>query len=357
MARPRKSKSSVPDNISEEYYQISLEILTSFPKYRPPLDLFQFREDIKQLFPFSRKGTRLSNEQVEELQNLCEAGVLFVSRADHPIYSQHMVKQLDLVLLDVNLKEGEVADIIVRALGMRLGEFYEQPVRPVFEVLYRDLMVFTEYVVQDKHRIRLFMRRLHSGDHMLVSHSLNTMFTGLWLFLYHMVGEDYRRRTLDRVALALLLHDMGMSRIPPFILDKTQPLKGEEKDKILLHQPAGIKMLQKFDLSYDEMNQAIMEHHERLDGSGYPNRLKDATISKFGRVCALSDSFAAMITNRPYAPGKNPKEASKELAADKSRYDPRFSGVLSAAYLTGMFELHTPASAIVAEEAEAAKNE
>ena len=111
----RKRKAAIPDNIAEEYYQISQEILSSFPKYRPPVDLFQFRADIAQLYPYSRKGARLSNEQVEEIQQLCESGDLFVSRTDHPIYSEHIVKQVDLVLLDGNLKESECADIIIRA--------------------------------------------------------------------------------------------------------------------------------------------------------------------------------------------------------------------------------------------------
>ena len=88
----RKRKAAIPDNIAEEYYQISQEILSSFPKYRPPVDLFQFRADIAQLYPYSRKGARLSNEQVEEIQQLCESGDLFVSRTDHPIYSEHIVK-------------------------------------------------------------------------------------------------------------------------------------------------------------------------------------------------------------------------------------------------------------------------
>ena len=51
-------KSPIPDNISEEYYQISAAILSSFPKYRPPVDLFRFRDDIAQLTPYSRKGQR-----------------------------------------------------------------------------------------------------------------------------------------------------------------------------------------------------------------------------------------------------------------------------------------------------------
>ena len=337
MARPRKSKLTVPDNITEEYYQICQEILSSFPKYRPPVDLFQFREDIAKLYPYSRKGARLTNEQVDEVQVLCEEGSLFVSRSDLPLYAEHIIKQIDLVLLDANLKEAEAADMLIGALAMRLAAFIEQPVRPVFELLYRDLMVLTEFLWQDRHRVRLFMRRLSAGDHSLVTHSLNTLYVGLWLFFYHFVGEDFKRRQLDRVALALILHDIGMSRIPSFILQKTTPLKGEEKDKILLHQMAGVKIMQKLDMGFEEMNQAMMEHHERLDGSGYPNRSKDS--SKFGKLCAVADAFAAMITTRPYAPAKSALQASRELADDKSHFDSRYTTPLANAYLTGRFEV------------------
>lgn len=339
MARARKSKLVVPDNITEEYYQISQEILSSFPKYRPPVDLFQFREDIVKLYPYSRKGARLSNEQVEEVQLLCEDGSLFVSRTDLPLYAEHIIKQVDLILLDANLKEGEAADILMGALSMRITAFVEQPVRPVFEFLYRDTMVLTEFLWQDKHRVRLFMRRLYTGEHSLVTHSLNSLFVGLWLYMYHFVGEDFKRRQLDRVALSLILHDMGMSRIPSFILQKGTTLKNEEKDKILLHQLAGVKILQKIDMGFEEMNQAIMEHHERLDGSGYPNRLKDNTLSKFGKLCMVADSFSAMITDRPYAKGKPPVQASRELAENKHLYDARYTTPLANAYLTGRFDL------------------
>lgn len=334
----RKRKAAIPDNIAEEYYQISHEILSSFPKYRPPVDLFQFRSDIAQLYPYSRKGARLSNEQVEEVQQLCDAGDLFVSRTDHPIYSEHIVKQVDLVLLDGNLKASECADIIIRALHMRLNAFMEQPVKPVFDSLYTDLMVFTEYLWQDKHHIKLFMRRLQT-QYSLVNHSLNTLFVGLWLFIYAFSGDEYNRRQLDRAAIGLVLHDIGMSRIPLFIRDKTAPLKGEERDKILLHPVSGVKMLQKLELGFDELTQAVVEHHERLDGSGYPNRAKEDLLSRFGRLCAIADSFSAMITDRPYAPAKTPREASAELAADKARYDARLSTPLANAYLTGMFDL------------------
>ena len=167
MGQNVRESRAIPQNINEEYYQISGEILSSFPKYRPPVDLFSFREDIGVLAPYCKKGVRLSNEQVDEVAALCAEGNLFVARSDHPIYSRHIVKQLDLVLQDQNLKEGEIADICIRALLLRYGHFAEQPVKLVFEPLYRDVMVVTEYLWNDRHRcnptpyMHAFRRKRH----------------------------------------------------------------------------------------------------------------------------------------------------------------------------------------------------
>lgn len=246
MAEQSRQAREIPQNINEEYYQISTEILASFPKYRPPVDLFSFREDIKVLAPYCKKGVRLSNEQVEEVARLCAAGDLFVSRSDHPIYSRHIVKQLDLVLQDNNLKESEIADICIRALAMRYTDFSDQPVKAVFEPLYRDIMVVTEYLWQDRHHVNAFVRRLFRR-HQPARHAINTMSVGLWLWLQTV--SDFRRKDLDRMALALLLHDVGMSKVPPFLLNKQGPLKAEEREKVVLHPLVGVKLMQKMDLT------------------------------------------------------------------------------------------------------------
>lgn len=345
-------KAAVPDNISEEYYQISEEILSSFSKYRPPVDLFQFREDIAQLYPLYRKGQRLTNEQVDEVLRLCQDGALFVSRSDHPIYVEHIAKQADLVLVDGNLKESEVADILLRALNLRLANFYEQPVLPYFEALYKDAMVLTEYLAQDRFRSRLFMRRLFTDDAALVPHSLNVLSAGLWLYLEGEEGE-FKRRTLDRLALGLLLHDAGITKLPGYVLNKATPLKQDEWDKIATHPLAGIKMMLKVNLSFDELNQAILQHHERLDGSGYPQKLKGDAISQVGRLTAVADSFSAMITKRPYAQAKSPLEAAQILAGETAKYDSRYTVRLKNAYLTKMFAI--PAAREGGQPAEAAR--
>ena len=325
---------AVPASVSEEYYQISQAILESFPKYRLPLDLFVLKEDITQLVVYSKKDTRLSNEQVEEIRQLCADGDLFVSRADHPIYSQHIVKQLDLVLVDQNLKEAEVADIAIRALEMRLDAFFAQPVKPLFDLLYVDALVVTEYIWNDPHRLRLFVRRLHKGDHSLSRHSINSFSLGLWL-LMSLKNDEMRRKDFDQAALALLLHDVGMAKIPAFITGKTTPLKPEEREKIPIHALVGYKIMHKLDHTYDAMRQATLEHHERLDGSGYPQHSKN--ISAFGRLVAVVDAFSAMIQKRPYADAKDMISAAKELTEAGNRFDFSVSSRILAALISDTF--------------------
>ncbi len=324
------AKITVPENISEEYYQINTAILSSFPKYRPPLDLFVFNPRIAQLVTFARKDTRLSNEQVEEMHQLCEEGDLFVSRADHPIYSKHIVKQLDLILVDHNIKESEAADICKQALKLRLGDFFEQPVKPVFELLFTDLMVVTEFLWTDMHRIKLFMRRLFREEYSLAHHSFNTWAVGTWIYMQDK-GDAIRRRDLDQASLALLLHDVGMAKVPAFIIAKLTPLKPEEREKIPPHTLLTFKIMQKLEVSNDLMRQATLEHHERLDGSGYPQHSKE--ISPFGRIAAVADSFSAMIQKRPYAEAKDLVAAAQELSSRPGKYDSTYSGRLLAAFL------------------------
>lgn len=323
-----KKSATVPQNINEEYYQISMEILESFPKYRHPVDLFAFREDIAVLAPLSRKQERLSNEKIEEIHRLCEEGSLFVSRSDHPTYSRYIVKQLDLILQDKNLKEAEIADICVRALVMRYANFYDQPVKPFLEQLFTDVLVVTEYLSGDKNRLKGFCRRLFR-KHEPARHAVNCFSLGLWLWL-STTGE-VRRKDFDNMALGLLVHDIGMSKVPPFILAKTTPLKKEEREKILPHPLQGSQLLQRLEMPADEIVKACFEHHERIDGSGYPQHTK-GQVSKPGRLTAVVDSFSAMITDRPYAKRKELKEAAAELMAD-ANYDPEFTKLLNSAIL------------------------
>lgn len=327
---PPKPVPSAAD-LHEEYYQISPAILDSFPRFRLPLDLYVFKEQIARLVPFSKADQRISAEFREEIAEKSAQGLIFVSRQDHPVYARHISKQLDLVLLDTNLKGSEIALIFQQALTERIEEFLQQPVAPVLEKLLADVLVLTEYLWQDNHRIKEIAKRVWP-EHSLARHSVNTGFMGLALFMRRHEG-NLNRRFLDEAALGLFLHDVGMAKVPPFILQKTKPLTRDDQAKILEHCYKGAKLLQGLGVRSEPVLKQALEHHERLDGKGYPQRISSNQISSWGQLCAVADSYCAMTSARVHAPAKPSAQALNELIQDPG-YNQKLVRSLQALLLT-----------------------
>ena len=327
-----KKKADIPDALDEEYYQINADILESFSKYRPPLNLYRFQEDVARVVPFCRSGDRLSNEQVEVLAQLVSEGLIFVSREDHPIYVKHISYQLDLVLVDKNLHETEIADIFTQALTRRLGEFFDQAVPIVLAKLWTDILVLTEYLFHDIHRIRALTRRLHP-THSLENHSFNTAILGLAVHAKTKAAQyeagDIKRKVFDHLAAGLFLHDLGMSKVPAFIREKDKQLTPDERGKLQRHTQVGYEMLSKLDLRFPEVEECVTDHHERITGSGYPQKKQGVALNDVGRLCALADSYCAMTSKRVYAEAMEPMKAAAALTQDPG-YDPELSRNLQA---------------------------
>ncbi len=318
-----KAKMAVPESLNEEFYQISADIIQSFNKFRPPLDIFVFKEEVGRIAPYYKVGERLSKEQIEELSGLVKEGLIFVSRADHVVYVKHIAYQLDLVLVDRNLKESEIADIFLEALTMRMEEFLDQPIPVVKQKLWEDLMVLTEYLWGDVYRIKALAKRLHK-EHSLAKHSVNCGVLGLTIFIRMkfdaFANKDITRNHFNRLTVGLFIHDLGMTKIPAFIREKPKPLTTDERTKINKHSSLGYEMLSKLDLKYKEIEACVIEHHERVDGKGYPQKKKDKEITQIGRICGAVDSFCSMITKRPYAEAINIEKAAGSISQD-AKYD------------------------------------
>ena len=104
---------------------------------------------------------------------------------------------------------------------------------------------------------------------------------------------------INDIRIGSLLHDIGKIGIPDSILLKNGKLSDNESEIMREHPRTGANILSKVKL-LDPMRPAILEHHERLNGSGYPARLVDKQISWMGRIVAVADVFDAMTSNRPY---------------------------------------------------------
>jgi putative nucleotidyltransferase with HDIG domain len=108
--------------------------------------------------------------------------------------------------------------------------------------------------------------------------------------------------SVNDLRIGSLFHDIGKIGIPDAILLKNGKLTEQEIEFIKLHPRTGVNILSQVKL-LEPMTPAILEHHERLDGSGYPSKLTDKQISWMGRIVAVADVYDAMTSNRPYRMG------------------------------------------------------
>ena len=119
------------------------------------------------------------------------------------------------------------------------------------------------------------------------------------------------------MALASLFHDIGKFFIPDEILNKTAKLSDEEFNYIKMHSTYSSELLKgKF---IEDIAQIVEQHHERIDGSGYPNGLKAGQIRIEAKIIGVTDSYDAMTSDRAYRIKMRPEEAMEELIslADK----------------------------------------
>jgi hypothetical protein len=151
---------------------------------------------------------------------------------------------------------------------------------------------------------------LESGDPYTHGHSQRV---GRHAF---MIAKAMRlpRAAQEKVRLAGALHDVGKLRIPVDILHKAGPLTTDEYELIKAHAETGARMVSL--LTDRELTEMVRQHHERLDGSGYPSNLPANEISIGARILAVADTFDAASSQRPYRDAQPHKIAIDILKKD-----------------------------------------
>lgn len=127
------------------------------------------------------------------------------------------------------------------------------------------------------------------------------------------LGWDSDR--IEALHMAAMIHDIGKMAVPSELLIKPTRLTDLEMQMIQVHAEAGYQILKDIPFSWP-IAEMVHQHHERLDGSGYPRGLKGDQICEEARVIAVADTIDAMATNRPYRPAKGLNVALEEIQAE-----------------------------------------
>jgi HD-GYP domain-containing protein (c-di-GMP phosphodiesterase class II) len=150
------------------------------------------------------------------------------------------------------------------------------------------------------------------------------------------MGLDSRR--VDVIGLAALLHDLGMMFIPPDTLEKPGELSEAQLLTVKNHAEAEFQILRTIDLFFP-VAEIVHQHHERLNGSGYPAGLKGDDILLEARIIAVADVVEAMMSDRPHRAALGVEGAMAEIASGKGTlYDPNAVDACVRLFKEGKFQ-------------------
>jgi putative nucleotidyltransferase with HDIG domain len=234
-----------------------------------------------------------------DLKRLVDAGIttVYLDAADYSRFQEHLRASLDSIVADESLPVAQRIGVVNEVVRSVLREAFhsgnvERTVKQTAEVADHvvDLVCRDDEIVSELNTVLHF-------DFSTFTHSANVAY--YTLILAHALGQT-DRTALRAIGIGALLHDIGKVGIPENVLLKPGALSAQERNLIRSHPALGLLSLR--DQRPLEFGQLMMvyQHHERIDGTGYPVRLDGTEIHDWARICAVADVFEALTSDRPY---------------------------------------------------------
>ena len=216
----------------------------------------------------------------------------------------------------------------MRALLMAYEEDIEQqehpPRRGVLEKLEALVGALAAEIFRDSAQGVRHLRRNHDPRLYSANHAVNS---AIYATLIGM-SLKYPLDEVKRLAYACLVHDVGNLYVPKEVLQKKGPLTPDEFKLMQSHAPRGAELLQSLGAA-TEVVQTAYQHHERVDGKGYPRGLNGKDIHPFAKICAIADVYDAITSTRPHQEGLSGQEAMRRMRSQEGLFDMDFLAKLS----------------------------
>lgn len=212
----------------------------------------------------------------------------------------HNTKIIDTIkeaVSDKTLPLDEKANIVYQQSIHLISDVLEQPTANNIEGAKEAIVGVVDMILSEK-EVSNFLLRITSHDFNTYTHSVNVGF--YCICLANSVFYSNNGHNLHELGAAFFLHDLGKVSIPQEIITKPGPLTDSEMDTIRLHPIRGFNILQEAHQVTEECKTVVLQHHERNDGTGYPEGLRGEDIHIYARICSIADVYDALTSDRPY---------------------------------------------------------
>lgn len=247
------------------------------------------------------KGAYLEDFQIEYLQEKGIGGVYIREGEEDPKEPEKI--QIPLYTQEI-IEKNRVED----CAKVKLSESVRKRVGEGIQYLYHntDSDSFTEMAANvtnelmsaifENDAVAVDIGILKVSDEYTFKHSVDVATMAM------IIGKKYglTDKEVRELGIAGLLHDVGKSRIPNELLNKPGALTDKEYELMKQHSLFGFEILKKRNTFSDEILKGVLQHHEKMNGNGYPLGVKADKIHKYARIISVADVYDALVTERPY---------------------------------------------------------
>lgn len=282
-----------------------------------------------QFVMYKRAGQEFTQQDKQQLQST-NTQVLYLFIESEEEMRRFFEDNLESIIENQNISTKEKSEVLYKcALGIA-HDIFEKPFKR--ETVDRSKIVVDQTLSllnQDSDAF-VQMIALSGHDYYTYTHSVNVMTFAVTL-LSNMGFRD--PKFLKEAGMGALLHDIGKSKVPLKILNKPGKLTEDEWNVMKQHPQMGAEIVASARLPERGVN-VIVQHHERINGQGYPHGLVGENIPIASQAVSLADVYDAMTTNRSYQSARTPFEALKIITKEMTgHYNPKmvhtFIGMLN----------------------------
>ncbi|WP_147822292.1 HD-GYP domain-containing protein [Salidesulfovibrio onnuriiensis] len=284
---------------------------------KPGMEVVQLNADVWQYLPYlyTKPGPIENEAQIERIRREGFLHAFVNLEADSPVSDEERLEKLILAQDHAPRRKPKKSfDKVIDQARKAYSQALDQTKRIITDVKMgrqvdyqasaEALEGVIESAIQNADTI-VCLSKLSKYDSYTYSHSINV--AAIAVVFGEFLGMP--RKDLEVLGVAGMMHDLGKTAIPNRIINKRGRLTPNEFDQIKKHPILGLKILEKSPGIPVEVMQAVAEHHEKYNGSGYPHGLRKQDTCVFGRILSLADVYDALTSDRSYKQAILPNKA------------------------------------------------
>jgi putative nucleotidyltransferase with HDIG domain len=299
----------VSENVG--YFEVSPSILLEGEKCN--FDLFLSYEG--KLFLFIMKLTPIFSGHLKKIksENILH---LLVKNVDADKYREYIFKNLSKIPQDDNGEREKKVKVVYDSAHAVMENLFRHPETTEAVKAVKEISDTVLKMLLEDEKSFASLVKISSKGYTTYTHSINVMVYSLALGMsIGLSGKD-----LETLGYGAALHDIGKSKVPIKLLEKTEKLTPMELEIIKLHPTKGLGILETLGEEDVRIRDAVYYHHEKLDGSGYPRGLIGDLVPLFARIVAIADIFDSLNSEKSYRPAMSSFETLQYMKTTMSKH-------------------------------------